>query len=78
MQTLGRNQKENLKMKTLNQYIISTDAVITQVEAYDEDLAAQQFARSEASYREYDIKTVKDLEEVSEKLGGWAKVVYAD
>lgn len=61
----------------LNQYIVSTDAIKTQVEAYSADLAAQQFARSEAIYREYDIKTEQDLAEVAERLGGWAKINLA-
>lgn len=63
--------------QTLKQYTVTTDAVTTQVEAYSDDLAAQQFARSERIYREYDIKTAGDLAEVAEKLGGWAKVIEA-
>lgn len=65
-------------MKTkFTQYIVTTDAVTSQVEAENEDLAAQQFARSEAIFREYDIKTAKDLAEVAERLGGWAKIINA-
>jgi len=58
----------------LKQYLVTTDAITTQVEAESQDLAAQQFARSEAVYREYDIKTAADLSEVAKKLGGWAKI----
>lgn len=61
----------------LKQYIVTTDAVRSQVEAESEDLAAQQFARSEAIYREYDIKTAEDLSEVANRLGGWAKITEA-
>jgi hypothetical protein len=62
-----------MKMK----FTVTTDAVMAQVEACGDDLAAQQFARSERIYQEYDIKTAADLAEVAEKLGGWAKVRQA-
>jgi hypothetical protein len=61
----------------LKQYVVVTDAVRSQVEAASEDLAAQQFARSERIYREYEIKTAGDLSEVADRLGGWAKVIEA-
>lgn len=56
-------------------YTISTDAVMTQVDATDADDAARLFAASEPTYA--GCETADDLAARAEELGGWARVVEA-
>lgn len=59
-------------------FTITTDSVTTQLEAKNEDLAAQKFAKTEPILRGFKIRKVADLIVAAREMGGWAKVVKLD